>query len=121
MGIAPDATWFCKMDAVKGYHQVPLSAEASRLTTFLLPWGRFRYLRGPMGLSSTGDAWCQHSDHVIAGVPNSSKIVDDVLLTASSLEQLTTRIRTVLDRAREICLTISRRKFHIGREVNFAG
>ena len=36
---------FAKLDAVHGYFQLALDEESSYLTTFLLPQGRFRYLR----------------------------------------------------------------------------
>ena len=59
--IPSSAACFAKLDATHGYFQIPLSEEASRLTTFILPSGRYRYLRAPMGLSSSSDEWCRHS------------------------------------------------------------
>ena len=109
------------MDAVQGYHQIPLNGEASKLTTFLLPWGKYRYKRGPMGLSSTSDCWCKRSDYVIAGMPNCRKIVDDILITAKTLEELYATIEIVLKKCREIGLTISKRKFQIAQATTFAG
>ena len=35
--------WFAKLDVVHGYFQIPLSEESSKMTTFLLPSGRYRY------------------------------------------------------------------------------
>ena len=55
------AACFAKLDATHGYFQIPLDEEASKLTTFIPPSGCFRYLRAPMGLSSS-DKWCRHSD-----------------------------------------------------------
>ena len=40
-----NAKYFTKMDARHGYWQVPLSESAKPLTTFMTPWGRFRFLR----------------------------------------------------------------------------
>ena len=120
-GISPGSNWFCKMDAVQGYHQIPLSEEAKKLTTFLLPWGKYRYCRGPMGLSSTNDCWCGRSDQAICGLPNCRKIVDDILVTASNLKELFDSIEKILKNCREIGLTISKRKFKIHNEVSFAG
>ena len=42
--IPASANYFAKFDAVNGYFQIPLTEEASKLTTFLLPSGRYRYL-----------------------------------------------------------------------------
>ena len=59
---------FAKLDAVHGYFQLALDEESSYLTTFLLPQGRFRYLRAPMGLNASSDEWCRHSDVVVKGL-----------------------------------------------------
>ena len=41
--IPSDAKIFAKLDALQGYHQVPLDVNSRALTTFLLPMGKFRY------------------------------------------------------------------------------
>ena len=82
------AACFAKLDATHGYFQIPLDEEASKLTTFILPSGRFRYLRAPMGLSSSSDKWCRHSDRVVEGFPWCQKIVDDILIWASTPSEL---------------------------------
>ena len=51
--IAPDSRFFCKLDAIHRYYQVPLDKESSFKTTFLICSGRYRYKCAPMGLSST--------------------------------------------------------------------
>ena len=57
--IPSEATLFATMDMQKGYWQIPLLKHASCLTTFLMQWGRYRYLRAPMGLASSGDEFCR--------------------------------------------------------------
>ena len=63
--VAKDAKYFAKLDAVHGYFQLALDEESSYLTTFLIPSGRYRYLRALMGLSSSSDKWCRYSEFVI--------------------------------------------------------
>ena len=81
-GIDPNSKVFAKLDATQGYHQVPLDEESSKLTTFLLPSGHFRFLRAPMGLSCSSDEFCRRSDKVIEGLPGIRKLVDDILVQA---------------------------------------
>ena len=50
-----NATIFTKIDAMKGYHQCPLDEASQDLTTFLTPFGRFKYLRAPYGISSISE------------------------------------------------------------------
>ena len=119
--IQADSKFFCAMDALMGYFQIELSEEASMLTTFLVPWGRYRYIRAPMGCSASSDEWCQRSDMVVDGLEWAHKIVDDILIEASSLPELHERIRTVLERCKSSNMTISRKKLTIGDQVEFAG
>ena len=58
----PDAKVFCALDLTAGYHQVELSAKDKDLTTFTLPWGRFRYEVLPMGLKPSSDVFNIQSD-----------------------------------------------------------
>ena len=72
-GLDPTSRVFAKLDATQGYHQVPLEEESSKLTTFLLPSGRFRFHRAPMGLSCSSDEFCKRSDKIIEGLPGAKK------------------------------------------------
>ena len=119
--IPSTSRYFASLDAVSGYHQVPLDEESSYLTTFLLPCGRFRYLRAPMGLCSSSDEWCRRSDTTIENIPRVHKLVDDYLVTRDMLDELSSNIRKVLDKCKDLGLTISRRKFIIGMKIKFAG
>ena len=65
--VLPTSRFFAKLDAVQGYFQIELDEESSYLTTFLTPWGRYRYLRAPMGLSASSDEWCHRSDQALEG------------------------------------------------------
>ena len=117
----PTSTCFAKLDAVQGYFQIPLEESSSFLTTFLLPQGRFRYKRAPMGLNASGDEWCYRSDLALVGLPGVKKLVDDILIQAPNEKILLQRIRSVLERCREHRVTISKRKLEVGRTVKFAG
>ena len=68
--IPASARLFAKFDAVNGYFQIPLDEPSSRLTTFLLSSGRYRYLRIPQGLNASSDEWCRRSDAVVPGDPH---------------------------------------------------
>ena len=111
--IPKEAKIFAKLDAVHGYFQLALDEESSITTTFLLPQGKFRYLRAPMGLNASSDEWCCHSDRIIEGFPWARKIVDDTLIWAENLDILKDRIIKVLDRCREYNVTISKKKLRL--------
>ena len=119
--ILPESKVFAKLDAVQGYFQIKLDEESSDLTTFLLPSGRYKYNRTPMGLNASGDEWNQRSDAVITGLVWAAKIIDDILIQAPNLKVLFERIRIVLRKCREQNITISKRKLSVGPQINFAG
>ena len=59
-----EARHFTVLNAMKPYHQYPLDVESHTLTTFITPFGHFKYLRTPYSLSSIAD----HSNYRIAEV-----------------------------------------------------
>jgi len=74
-----------------------------------------------MGLSSSSDEWCRHSDRAIEGFTWAKKIVDDILIWASNLEELSIRIRQVAERCKLLNIALSRSKMEIGDKISFAG
>ena len=116
-----DAFIFAKLDAVHGYFQLALYDESADLTRFLLPSGRFRYKRAPMGLSASSNGWCQKSDYVVNGLPFCKKIVDDILIWAKDENELINNCRTILACCRELNISISVKKLEISHSISFAG
>ena len=60
------------------------------------------------------------SDEAIIGVPNTAKIVDDILCAANTIKDLARKLRIILKNVRRIGLTLAKRKFLISNEVSFA-
>ena len=50
----PGREWQTVTDAWNGFHSVPLKLEDQHLTTFITPWGRYRYKRAPQSFASRG-------------------------------------------------------------------
>lgn len=44
-------------DAWNGYHSVPIRKEDRHFTTFITPWGRYRYCTAPQGYIASGDGY----------------------------------------------------------------
>ena len=112
---------FAKIDAIHGFFQLALDDDSSKLTMILLPTGGYHYLCAPMGLSSSSDEWCCHSDRAIQGFPFTKKIVDDILVWASNLPELYDRIWLIAKHCEELNIALSRKKFEIGSKISFAG
>ena len=119
--IKPDSKWFLKLDATWGYYQIPLHEDSKDFTTFLLPSGRYRFARAPMGLCPSSDAFCVRTDNFLKPVPDMLKIVDDGLLQARTKQELLKKFQITLQCCRQHNLTLARKKISYGQEIQFAG
>ena len=119
--IDPRMRWFMTLDCKSGYFQLELDKRCRHLTTFLTPIGRFYFNRCCMGLSASSDHFCRLSDQVVAGLKGIYKLVDDLLITGSTFEELMENARAVLLRCREYNMHLNRKKIQIGNSVTFAG
>ena len=63
------ARYFTKFDALSGYHQIPLAEESQKLTTFITPFGRYKFLCAPFGLSSISDHYNRRMADALSGIP----------------------------------------------------
>ena len=69
------------LDAADVYYSIPLDEESQPLKTFIMEWGRFMYLRMPLGYLASGD------DKIIKDILRKVKIVNDTLLFDKNIEQ----------------------------------
>ena len=87
----PGNTHKTVLDAWNGYHSVPLHQDDKHLTTFLTPWGRYRYRVAPQGYISSGDGYTRRYDEIImsTGLSHGSytKCVDDTLIWGNSIAE----------------------------------
>lgn len=51
------ARHFSRLDANSGFHQIPLDEATSKICTFGTPFGRYRFLRLPFGISSATEVF----------------------------------------------------------------
>ena len=73
-------------DAWNGYHSVPLRTEDTHLTTFITPWGRYRYWTAPQGYIASGNGYSRRYDEIVAHIPNKTKCIDDTLLWSDTIK-----------------------------------
>ena len=99
-----------------------LCEEDRDLTTFITPWGRYRYRTAPQGYLAAGDAYTRRYDEIIADIPNKTKCIDDSLLWSSTLEQSFFQTASFLTKCGLNGITLNPNKFHFGKDtVEFAG
>ena len=93
------ATLFSTLDAEKAFYQIQLDEESCRLLTFNTPFGRYRYLRMPMGIKSV--VYQRRMEQVFEGLPGVKVIMDDIITQGCNKEEHDAQLRAVLQRARD--------------------
>ena len=71
---------FTTLDVRHGFWHIALDDESSYLTTFNTPFGRYRYLRMPFGLSSAPEVFQRRMHQVIEGLHGVEVIADDFVV-----------------------------------------
>ena len=110
------------LDAWNGYHSVPLKEEDRSKTTFITPWGRYRYRTAPQGFLAAGDAYTARYDRIIADFKDVKKCVDDSILWANTLEEIFSHTCKYISHCAEAGISFNPSKFRFGAdEVEFLG
>ncbi len=109
-------------DAWNGYHSVPIVPEDRHITTFITPWGRYRYKVAPQGFLASGDAYTQRFDAIIAEFPDKVKVVDDTCMWADSVKDAFLQTCRWLDLCGRNGITMNPTKFQFAQDtVDFGG
>ena len=109
-------------DAWNGYHSVPIRKEDRHFTTFITPWGRYRYCTAPQGYIASGDGYSRRYDEIVSTISNKTKCIDDTLLWANNLEECFHQAVEWLDICGKNGITLNPEKFKFGHDtVEFAG
>ncbi|GBM63504.1 Transposon Ty3-I Gag-Pol polyprotein [Araneus ventricosus] len=67
LNVLTGAKIFSKLDAISGFWQIPLGKKSSYLTTFITPFGRFRFQRLPFGISSAPEHFQRRMFQMLEG------------------------------------------------------
>ena len=62
-------TYATALDLSMGYYHIPLSEQAQELCTTVLPWGKYRYCRLPMGLKVATDVFQNTMMELLGDLP----------------------------------------------------
>ena len=72
-------TWKTVTDAWNGYHSVPLRESDRHLTTFITPFGRWRYTRAPQVFLSSGGGYNRRFEAILTDFERKERCVDDTI------------------------------------------
>ncbi len=112
-----------KIDLAKGFHQVVVKVEDRDKTSFICPFGKYRYIRMPFGLTNAPSVFQRLMEEVLVDCNEFSRVyIDDILVVSSCWEEHVCHLRKVLEVLREAGLTCKRTKCQFGkRTLEFLG
>ena len=119
---------FSLVDVKNGFWHVPLDDESSKLTTFPTPWGRFRWLRMPFGISPAPEEFQRRHKEAIEGLDGVRTVADDIIVSDvgdtkdADLRDHDTKFQNLLERCcqKHITLNKDKLKFKL-RELSYVG
>lgn len=119
---------FTTLDAKDGFYQIGLDESISKLTTFWTPFGRYRYLCMPFGVSSAPEEFESTLHERLGDLEGVEVLRDDMLVVgygdtlAEANKNHDESLLRLLKRARQINLKLNSKKFIMRRkEVKFMG
>ncbi|UYV74725.1 K02A2.6-like, partial [Cordylochernes scorpioides] len=122
LGQLGEARFFSKLDANSGFHQIPLSPDCQHLTTFITPFGRYKYCRMPFGISLAPEYFQKVMSIILQGMDGVLCYLDDILIFASDSKTHDRILRLVLRKLKEAKVTLNKAKCVFGvPRINFLG
>jgi hypothetical protein len=107
---------FCfatSLDLNMGYYHIELTPNSSRLCTIVLPWGKYEYLRLPMGLCNSPNIFQEKMSELMVGLEFARAYIDDLLVVSKgSFNTHLEHLEQVLTRLAEAGLKINASKSH---------
>ncbi|UYV69297.1 K02A2.6-like [Cordylochernes scorpioides] len=122
LGQLGEARFFSKLDANSGFNQIPLSPDCQHLTTFITPFGRYKYCRMPFGISLAPKYFQRVMSIILQGMDGVMCYLDDILIFASDSKTHDRILRLVLRKLKEAKVTLNKAKCVFGvPRINFLG
>ena len=110
LGQLGGAKHFSKLDAISGFWQIEMDPKSSKLTTFITPYGRFKFNRLPFGITSAPEHFQRRMNQILAGMDGVVCLIDDILVYGTTQAEHDQRLMTVLRKIRDAGLTLNKDK-----------
>ncbi|KAL0151722.1 hypothetical protein M9458_052948 [Cirrhinus mrigala] len=109
------AKFVTKLDLLKGYWQVPLTARAAEISAFVTSDNFLQYRVMAFGLRNAPATFQRLVNIVLSGVQNCNAYLDDLVIYSSSWSEHLAVLRTVFERLADASLTVNLAKCDFGK------
>ena len=107
---------FTKIDLRQAYNQLEMNENSKSYLTINTHKGLYSYIRLVFGISASPSIWQRTMDQVLKDIPNTSCILDDIIITGKSDEEHLKTLETVLQRLQDYNLRVHVDKCSFFRE-----
>jgi hypothetical protein len=116
-------TYATALDLNMGYYTIRLDPMASEMCTIIFPWGKYSYLRLPIGFAGSADIFQAEMGNLMASLEYVWAYIDDLLvITKGSLDDHLTKLEAVFIRLRDAGLKVNATKsFFCTAEMEYLG
>ncbi|XP_060881536.1 uncharacterized protein K02A2.6-like [Metopolophium dirhodum] len=122
MAILQGASKFCVLDLCQAYQQLSLDEESQKLTTLSTHKGLFVFKRIPYGIASAPGILQREMENILRNIEGTVAFYDDIIISGKSKEEVTKRLREVLERLGSVGLTVRKDKCKLFQDsVTFLG
>jgi len=87
---------FSKLDLKQSFHQIELDEETCDVTTFVTPFGLYRYKRLTMELNSAPAQFQYTVQTILSGLDEVQNLADDIILHRRNSEEHDKRLLALL-------------------------
>jgi hypothetical protein len=116
-------TYATALDLNMGYYTIRLDPQAVEMFTIIFPWGKYSYLRLPMGYAGSADIFQAEMMDLMEALEYGRAYIDDLLvITRGTLEDHLEKLREVIRRLRKAGLKVNTAKSFFGtHEIEYLG
>ncbi|GBO41607.1 Transposon Ty3-G Gag-Pol polyprotein [Araneus ventricosus] len=117
------------LDLKDGFFQIPLDVKSSELCTFSTPFGCYKFLRLPMGISCAPEIFQKRNQENFGDIQGVLIYFDDLLIAANSIKEHGEILAKVVRRAKSLNIKFNKNKVqfrvpevkYLGHVFNVAG
>lgn len=114
--------FFTVFDLSEGYHHLALDEESSWKCCFSTPFGTYRYLVLPYGLSSSQDLFQEVVENNFGNIENVIVFHDDMIVSGKTKEEHDSAVNKIIERAKQSGAKFNKEKFQYSqKQVKFMG
>ena len=99
--------YFTKIDISMQYYTFVLDEESSKLCTIVTPFGKYRYLRLPMGVCQSSDVAQCIMEEILRDMKEVEIYIDDIGIFSNDWETHMNSVHNVLDKLQKNGLTVN--------------